>query len=78
MANYHLGVIHERRNEPEKAARSFQRGTDELVGEVSSVYHLAKLREAQGDTEGAEELLQQTRDFAAANGVSGKASSSKK
>jgi hypothetical protein len=70
MANYHMGVIHERRQKPGEAARSFQRGIDELVGEVSSVYHLAKLRQAAGDQEGAEELLKRTRDFAGANGVS--------
>ncbi len=72
MANYHMGVVHERRNEPDKAARSFQRGIDELVGEVSSVFHLAKLRQAQGDEEGAERLLKHTRDFAQANGVTSK------
>ena len=75
MAYYHMGVIHERSNEPEKAARSFQRGIDELVGEVSSVYHLAMLRKARGDQEGAEELLKQTRDFARANGVTARTGS---
>lgn len=74
MANYHMGVIHERREEPEEASRSFQRGIDELVGEVSSVYHLAKLRAAQGDQEGAEELLERTREFARENGVTAKPS----
>jgi tetratricopeptide (TPR) repeat protein len=69
MANYHMGVVHERRNQPDKAARSFQRAIDELVGEVSSVYRLARLRQAQGDEEQAEALLKRTREFARSNGV---------
>ena len=75
MANYHMGVIHERRNDPDAAARSFQRGIDELVGEVSSVYHLAMLRKAQGELEESEELLKRTREFAGAKGVTTKATS---
>lgn len=69
MANYHMGVIHERRNEPDRAARSFQRAIDELVGEVSSVFRLARLRQAEGDDEEAEALLKRTREFASATGA---------
>ena len=76
MANYHMGVIHARRNEPDRAARSFQRAIDELVGEVSSVYHLAMLRRAAGDEEQAEALLERTREFASANGITIKEDSS--
>lgn len=69
MAYYHMGVIHERRGEKEDAARSFQRAIDELVGEVSSLYHLALLRSEAGDDDAAADLLERTREFARANGV---------
>jgi Flp pilus assembly protein TadD len=69
MANYHMGVIHERRGETDEAERSFQRSIDEAVGEVSSTFHLAAIRRSQGDEEGAERLLQTTREFAEANGL---------
>jgi Flp pilus assembly protein TadD len=69
MAYYHMGVIHERRGDPEEAARSFQRSIDETVGEVSSIYHLAMIRQAEGNLKAAEELLEKTREFADANGV---------
>jgi len=72
MANYHMGVIHERRHETEKAALSFQRNIDEAVGEVSSIYHLAMIRQAEGNLEAAEDLLARTREFAKANGISAK------
>ena len=50
-----------------------ERSIDEAVGEVSSLYHLALLRTASGDREGAEELLQKTREFARANKIVTKA-----
>ena len=70
MAYYHMGVIYERLNQPDKAAQSFQRAIDEVVGEVSSVYHLARLRQAEGNGEEAEALLERTREFASANNIS--------
>ena len=69
MANYHMGVIHERRGEPEEAERSYRRNLDESVGEVSSLYHLALLRRNQGDESQAEELLKRTREFALASNI---------
>jgi Flp pilus assembly protein TadD len=63
MANYHIGVLNERRDQTEEAKRSFQRSLDEAVGEVSSIYHLAMIRRAEGDEEGAKELLEQAEEF---------------
>ncbi len=33
------------------------------MGEVSSLFHLAVIRRAQGDTAGAEECLRRAREF---------------
>jgi tetratricopeptide (TPR) repeat protein len=57
MAHYHLGVLYERRGEFEAAAREFERSLEELRGDVSSLYHLAMVRRAQGDDTAAEKLL---------------------
>ena len=73
MANYHMGVVHERRGETEKAERSFERSVEEAVGEVSSNFHLAGIRRARGDEEGAERLLKGTREFARAQAGGGEA-----
>lgn len=63
MARYHMGVVHERRGEMGAAAREFQRSIEEGVGEVSSLYHLAVIRRAQGDEPAAQELLRRAREF---------------
>ena len=39
------------------------------MGEVSSIYHLAMIRQAEGNLEAAEELLKRTREFAKASGI---------
>ena len=75
MANYHVGVIHERRNDPDKAARAFLRSIEESIGEVSSLFHLAEIRREAGDIEAAEELREKTREFASANRAQTKTSS---
>jgi Flp pilus assembly protein TadD len=63
MANYHIGVIHERRGETEAAEREFRRSLDEAVGEVSSLFHLAIIRRSKGDENGAEDLLRRAHEF---------------
>ena len=45
------------------AAREFQRSIDEGIGESSSVFHLATIREAEGNKKDAEELLKHARQF---------------
>jgi len=66
MAHYHIGVIHERQGDSEKASREFQRNVADGVGEVSSLFHLAKIRLSHGDDAGAKELLESAREFAKA------------
>ncbi len=63
MAHYHLGVIHEREGAPEIARREFELSVEEGVHELSSLYHLAMIRRAQGDKAGAEELLRRAGEF---------------
>ncbi|HEY0592614.1 MAG TPA: hypothetical protein VGF40_12665, partial [Thermoanaerobaculia bacterium] len=63
MAHYHMGVIHERLGEMDKAEREFRRSLDDGVGEVSSLFHLAVIRKSRGDEKGAQELLTKARDF---------------
>jgi Flp pilus assembly protein TadD len=63
MAHYHLGVIYERQGDMERAALEFERSCEESIGEVSSLYHLAVIRRAQGDEAGANDLLRRAREF---------------
>jgi Flp pilus assembly protein TadD len=56
MAHYHLGIIYERGEELEAAATEFERAREDMVGDQSSLWHLAKVRAAQGDTRAAEQL----------------------
>ncbi len=63
MAHYHMGVIHERRGEIDAAERAFEYSEDHVVGEVSSLFHLAVLRRAQGDAAAAMEYLRRAREF---------------
>jgi Flp pilus assembly protein TadD len=57
MAHYHLGVVQQRRGDLEAAAREFERAQEEMVGDTSTLHHLAAIRRARGDERGAEELL---------------------
>jgi Flp pilus assembly protein TadD len=63
MARYHVGVIHERQQHLDQAAREFRASMDEGIGEVSSVYHLAMIHRAQGDEDTATSLLDRAREF---------------
>jgi len=63
MAHYHLGVIHEREGATEIARREFERSLDEGVHELSSLFHLAVIRRAQGNDAEAEELLRRAGEF---------------
>jgi Flp pilus assembly protein TadD len=63
MAHYHLGVIHEREGATEIARREFEQSLEEGVHELSSLFHLAVIRRAQGDDAGAEELLRRAGEF---------------
>ncbi len=65
MAHYHLGIVHERRNDLEAAAHEFERAHDQMVGDTSSLHHLASIRRAQGNHKGAEELLNRLRPVGA-------------
>ena len=67
MARYHVGVVHERKGNTEAAAREFQRSIDEGISEVSSVFHLAQIRRAEGREEEAKALLERAREFGAQN-----------
>lgn len=67
MARYHIGVIHERMGRLPEAEREFRRSLDDGVGEVSSLFHLARIRSAEGDDDGARELLDRARQFARVN-----------
>ena len=69
MAHYHLGIIYERKGDYEAAAREFECGLEESNGDVSSLYHLALIRRAQGDPAVADELLRRTREFMIARPV---------
>ncbi len=62
-ARYFIGVIHERRGEYGDALREFRGMQDEGVGEVSSLWHMAAVRRAQGDTKAADELLERAMRF---------------
>jgi hypothetical protein len=53
------------------AARAFEYSEDQAVGEVSSLFHLAVIRRAQGDVAGAEECLRRAREFGQAPNVAG-------
>ncbi len=61
MAHYHLGIVHERREELEAAAIEFEKAQEEMQGDLSSLWHLAGVRRAQGDTRTAEQLLQRAK-----------------
>jgi Flp pilus assembly protein TadD len=63
MARYHVGVIHERRDDMEGAAREFRASMNEGIGEVSSVYHLAMIHRRRGDEPTATDLLRRAREF---------------
>lgn len=63
MARYHIGVIHERLQDWDAAEREFLRSRDEGIEEVSSLYHLALICRARGQTQRATELLEQAREF---------------
>ena len=67
MARYHIGVIYERLGHLDDAEREFRRSLDDGIGEVSSLFHLAQIRRAEGDAEGAQALLDRARQFARAN-----------
>ena len=67
MARYHIGVIHERLGHLEDAEREFRRSLDDGVGEVSSLFHLATIRRAEGDEAAARDLLDRAHQFARAN-----------
>lgn len=63
LARYFIGVIQERRGNRAAAAREFERSIEEGIGESSSLFHLAKIRDAEGHTREATELLKQARQF---------------
>ena len=51
------------------AERAFEYSEDQAVGEVSSLFHLATIRRAQGDVAGADECLRRAREFGQAREV---------
>jgi tetratricopeptide (TPR) repeat protein len=63
MARYHVGVIRERLLDWDAAEREFLKSREEGVEEVSSLYHLALIYRARGETRRAAELLEQAREF---------------
>jgi hypothetical protein len=52
------------------ASREFELAQEELIGDTSSLYHLAMLRRANGDEQGAQELLARLRSAGAKEAAS--------
>ena len=71
MARYHIGVVHERLGDKESAAREFNRSSEGVVGEVSSLYHLARIRKSEGNDAESDELMKRVREFGKALQSSG-------
>ena len=63
MARYHIGVIYERMERWEEAAREFRRAADEVVEDVSSLYHLAECHRHLGDEAAAAKTMERVRQF---------------
>jgi tetratricopeptide (TPR) repeat protein len=62
MAHYHMGVIHERRGELQHAMREFQKSLDDGFHEVSSLYHLTKLRATEASLRAGDPHLEQVNE----------------
>ena len=63
MARYHIGVIHERQGQLDKAVMELQRCADEGVETVNSLYQLAEIHRTRGDEKTANELLNRAHEL---------------
>jgi tetratricopeptide (TPR) repeat protein len=68
-ARYFIGVIHERRGAWDAALREFRSTDDDGIGEVSSLWHMAAVYRAKGDTKAADEAMARANRFAAEMGA---------
>jgi tetratricopeptide (TPR) repeat protein len=49
MAHYHMGVVQERLGQLSEAAGEFNKAQEEMIGDQSSLWHLANVHHAQGN-----------------------------